>query len=85
LPRSDETVRTREIAFAPGELTAEAGAISVYLANEDSTRHTFTIDGLTDLSVPPNSAQRATFEAAPGAYRFYCRPHRGMEGVLIVK
>jgi plastocyanin len=81
----DETVLTRDFAFAPGQLTTEAGVISVHLANEDSTRHTFTIDGLTDLSVPPNSTQRATFEAAPGTYRFYCRPHPGMEGVLVVK
>lgn len=82
----DETVLTRNFAFAPAELTAEAGAISVYLDNEDSTRHTFTIDGLIDLNVPPKSAQRATFEAAPGTYRFYCRPHaRDMQGVLVVE
>ena len=82
----DARVLTSNFAFAPGELTAEAGVISVHLANEDSTRHTFTIDGLTDLSVPPNSSQRATFEAAPGTYHFYCRPHdRDMKGILVVE
>ena len=82
----DETVLTRNFAFAPAELTAEAGTVSVHLTNEDSTRHTFTIDGLTDLSVPPNSTQRVTFEAEPGTYRYYCRPHvPGMDGVLVVQ
>lgn len=82
----DETVVTRDFQFAPAELTAEAGTISVHLTNEDSTRHTFTIDGLTDLSVPPNSTQRVTFEAEPGTYRYYCRPHvPGMDGTLVVQ
>ena len=82
----DETVLSRDFQFAPAKLTAEAGTISVHLTNEDSTRHTFTIDGLTDLSVPPNSTQRVTFEAEPGTYRFYCRPHvPGMDGTLVVQ
>ncbi len=82
----DETVLTRNFTFAPAKLAAEAGTISVHLTNEDSTRHTFTIDGLADLSVPPNSTQRVTFEAAPGTYRFYCRPHvPDMDGVLVVE
>jgi plastocyanin len=81
----DHTLLTRDFAFSPGEFTTDAGVISVYLANEDSTRHTFTIDGLTDLSVPPKSTQRATFEAAPGTYPYYCRPHPDMQGVLVVQ
>jgi plastocyanin len=82
----DQTVLTRDFAFAPGDLRAAAGTIAVHVTNEDSTRHTFTIDGLADLSVPPDSTQRVTFEAEPGTYRFYCRPHvPGMEGVLVVE
>ncbi len=82
----DEAVVTRDFEFAPDDLTAEAGTISVHLTNEDSTRHTFTIDGITDLSVPPNSTQRITFEADPGTYRFYCRPHAAdMDGMLVVQ
>ena len=55
-------------------------------ADRDGTRHTFTIDELgVDLSIPPESGQRVSFTAAPGTYRFYCRPHApGMEGVLVV-
>ncbi len=82
----DVTVVTRDFAFAPAKLATEAGNVSVHLTNDDSTRHTFTIDGLTDLSVPPNSTQRVTFEAQPGTYRFYCRPHLpDMDGVLVVE
>ena len=82
----DQIVVTRDLVFAPAQLTAEAGTISVHLTNQDSTRHTFTIDGLTDLSVPPKSTQRVTFDAVPGTYRFYCRPHApDMDGVLVVE
>jgi plastocyanin len=81
----DVSIETRNFAFAPAELAAQAGTISVHLANEDHTRHTFTIAGLTDLSVAPNSTQRTTFEAAPGVYRFFCRPHSDMNGVLVVE
>lgn len=82
----DETVVARDFAFAPAQIDADAGTISVHVTNQDSTRHTFTIDGLTDVSVPPNSAQRVTFEAEPGTYRFYCIPHSAdMDGVLVVE
>lgn len=82
----DLTVRTEDFVFVPAEFSAEGGTVSVHLTNNDSTRHTFTIDGVTDVSVPPNSSQRTTFEAAPGTYRFYCVPHAAaMDGKLVVK
>ena len=82
----DEPVITRDFAFAPAKLSAKAGTVAVHLTNEDSTRHTFTIDGVTDVSVAPNSSQRVTFEAEPGTYRFYCIPHSSdMDGVLTVE
>ncbi len=82
----DKTVITSNFAFAPAKITTDAGSISVHVTNQDSTRHTFTIAGLTDLSVPPNSTQRVTFEAPHGTYRFYCRPHESdMDGVLVAE
>lgn len=81
----DQILVTRGFVFAPTTLTAESGTISVHVTNDDPTRHTFTIDGVADLNVPPNSTQRVTFEASPGTYRFYCRPHApDMDGVLVV-
>ena len=82
----DVAVLTRDFVFEPTELTADAGTVAVHLTNEDKTRHTFTIDGLTDISVAPGQAQRGTFEAEPGTYRFYCKPHApDMEGTLVVE
>ena len=82
----DIAMRTEDFVFAPAQINAGAGTVGVHLTNTDSTRHTFTIDGVTDVSVPPHSSQRATFEAAPGTYRFYCVPHApDMDGQLVVK
>ncbi|MBA2724366.1 MAG: cupredoxin domain-containing protein, partial [Actinobacteria bacterium] len=55
--------------------------------NRDDTRHTLTIDELeVDLNLPPNTAQRVSFEADPGTYRFFCRPHDpSMEGELTIR
>jgi plastocyanin len=82
----DLRVVTKEVAFRPTEITAEGSTISLHVTNRDGTRHTFTVDELgVDLNVPPGSGQRITFEAEPGTYRFYCRPHApGMEGELVV-
>jgi plastocyanin len=82
----DFTMTAHDFAFSPGQITADAGTVTVHLANTDRTRHTFTIDGLADISVAPGQAQRVTFEARPGTYRFYCTPHGpDMDGTLVVK
>lgn len=82
----DISIRAEDFAFAPAAIQATAGTVSVHIANTDSARHTFTIDGVTDVSVAPSSTQRATFEAEPGTYRFYCIPHAAdMDGELVVK
>ena len=82
----DVRLVAEEIEWAPGDLAAGAGTISVHVTNRDATRHTFTIDALdVDLNVPPNTTQRVTFEASPGNYPFYCSPHAdAMEGTLTV-
>jgi plastocyanin len=82
----DIQIVTSDLRFEPAAIEADGGTISVHVTNRDSTRHTFTVDELgVDLSIPPDSAQRVTFMAEAGTYRFYCRPHApGMEGRLIV-
>lgn len=82
----DLLVVTEDIAFLQDEISVPAGEVAVHVENRDGTRHTFTIDALgVDLEVPPGSSQRTTFQAPPGTYRFYCRPHTpGMEGQLVV-
>lgn len=82
----DIAVRTQDFEFAPETINANGGTVSVHLTNTDNARHTFTIDGVVEVSVPPNAAQRATFEAAPGSYRFYCTPHAAdMDGKIVLK
>ncbi len=82
----DVTMTTTNFAFAPAKITADAGTVGIHLTNDDKTRHTFTIDGVTDISVAPGQAQRETFDVQPGTYRFYCKPHApDMDGTLVVE
>ncbi len=83
----DIRVTTEDIEFRPAAIRAGGTTIAVHVTNKDSTRHTFTIDELgVDLDLPPNSAQRVTFQADPGTYRFFCRPHESdMQGDLTVR
>lgn len=83
----DVELVTADFAFSPTAIEASSGTVAVHVTNNDSTRHTFTIDELgVDLNLPPNSTQRVSFTADPGTYRFYCVPHTpGMEGELTVE
>ena len=82
----DVSMTTRDFDFAPAQMTVDAGPVAIHLTNDDKTRHTFTIDNLTDVSVAPGQAERITFEAPAGSYRFYCKPHAAeMQGTLVVE
>ncbi len=82
----DTLLVAKDLKFQPEAIEAVAGIVSVHVTNEDNTRHTFTIKELgVDLSVPPESEQRVTFDAEPGTYAFICRPHApDMSGELVV-
>lgn len=83
----DVRLVTKDVEFRPASLDAEAGTVSVFVDNEDGTLHTFTIDELdVDLDVPASKSARVTFEAEPGEYEFFCKPHKDdMEGTLRVE
>jgi plastocyanin len=83
----DVELVTRDIEFEPASIESDAGTVSVFVANEGSTLHTFTIDDLgVDLDIPASKSARVTFDAEPGTYEFYCVPHEGdMEGTLTVE
>lgn len=71
---ADLRVVSEDVAFDTAALDVPAGEVTVELANRDLFWHTFTIDELgVDLAVPVNGDRQVTFEADPGAYRFYCR------------
>lgn len=68
---------TSDTVFAPRELHVSTGQIAVYVENNDVHHGTFTIDGVVSLDVPAESAQRVTFELAPGRYRYYSELYAG--------
>lgn len=82
----DIVMTARDLRFSEKLIESDA-SVAVYINNNDTTRHTFTIDALgVDLEVPPKTGQRVAFDAAPGTYTFYCRPHEAdMHGMLVVR
>lgn len=80
-------VAMEDFAFGPETINAESGEVTLYVTNNDSARHTFTVDELgVDVSIAPGQSRQITFDAGAGEYRFYCKPHDpGMEGDLVVR
>jgi plastocyanin len=75
----DVRLTTQDIEFVPATISADAGAVTVFVTNEDPTLHTFTIEELgVDLQIPGGSDASVTFDAEPGTYEFVCTPHEGM-------
>lgn len=86
----DLALVAEQAAFSSTALTADAGRISVSLANRDLFWHTFTIDELdVDVNVPVNAERSTTFDAPAGTYTFVCRipghESAGMVGTLEVR
>jgi plastocyanin len=82
----DILVATEDFAFVPIDVTANAGTITVAATNHDNTRHTFSITELgVELSLPPGTTQRVSFNAEPGTYTFFCNPHPDMQGKLVAR
>ena len=84
----DVTLEAEETNFVPDEARARAGRVRVHVANEDLSRHTFTIDAIdVDLEVPGGKSRRVEFNSGPGVYQFECKVpgHEDMEGTLTVE
>lgn len=83
----DIELTAEDFKFSASELDAGSGEVAVIIKNNDTTLHTFTIDGLdVDTEVPAGTSVRVTFDADPGTYRFYCRPHEtDMHGELNIR
>lgn len=86
-----EVVGTDALEFAPAELSAPAGTITIELTAEETVEHTFVIEDLDDTEVVSAAAGETTsgsVEVEAGSYTFYCSVpgHReaGMEGELNV-
>lgn len=83
----DIKVEARDLEFVSSKLQTEGEEVSLHVENTGAALHSFTIDELDiDVFIPAGKAARITFDAEPGTYRFYCKPHaRDMEGSLTVR
>jgi plastocyanin len=81
------TLEAREFAFAPDDVTVDAGEVEVTLDNKGVVEHDFTIDE-ADVQVYADATESTTETVTidEGTYTFYCSipGHReaGMEGTL---
>ncbi|WP_281981943.1 cupredoxin domain-containing protein [Thalassorhabdomicrobium marinisediminis] len=83
--QTTHTVRIRNMAFTPADLTINAGDTVTWI-NEDRMRHSAWQDTGnafdTGLLSPGDSAS-LTF-GGPGGFSYRCRPHASMRGTITV-
>jgi len=83
-------VSMENFQFVPAEITITAGTTVVWTNNDAGVLHTATAGmrgnptGLFDASLNPGETFSFTFEEA-GTYDYYCIPHPGMDGLVIVE
>jgi plastocyanin len=86
-PQTGDVV-LNDFSFSPGTITVSAGSVSLRIANNGRLPHTFTVDGLVNISVAAGQSTTVTFDATPGTYRLYCaeagHAGLGMVGTLVV-
>ena len=79
------TITVSGNAFDPATAEAAAGKVVFNVTNQDSVKHTFTIDGTdVDIALDPNGSGSAEAELAPGTYPWHCKIHTSMTGTLTV-
>jgi len=74
-----------KLAFAPDDLTVDAGA-TVTWTNTDSVTHTSTSDGAgwNSGNIAPGGHFSAMF-STPGTFSYHCTIHPGMIGTVTVR
>ena len=91
-PSGALTVSATDFAFAPAELTAEAGSVSIELVNDGDAPHAIEIEGNgveeSSETIDAGETTTLTVELEDGVYEVYCPVdgHRefGMVGTLTV-
>ncbi len=79
-------VRIENFAFSPANIVVDAGT-TVRWTNHDGIGHTVTSDEGKELDsslVEGGETFRHTFDA-PGEYRYHCKPHPNMRGLVTVR
>ena len=91
-PSGSLTVSATDFAFAPAELTAEAGSVSIELVNDGDAPHALEVEGngveVSSDTIDAGETTTLTVELEDGVYEIYCPVdgHRdlGMVGTLTV-
>ncbi len=78
-------VTAMNIAFSPTTANAKAGEVYFEVKNEDSTKHTFTIDGTdVDIRLDGGTSGEKETDLDAGTYEWHCSIHSSMKGTLTV-
>jgi plastocyanin len=82
----DTTVTASDFEFATKAITAKAGDVSIYFANEDPFAHNVKIDGYgtSDIAQGRMSIRHTFKNVKAGTYEFICAIHPDMTGTLTV-
>jgi plastocyanin len=81
---SGDTIVAANLAFDPTELTVASGT-EITVENQDSTEHTFTVDGTDiDEDLAAGDTANVTIDLDPGEYGWVCTIHPSMTGTLTV-
>ncbi|MEX0755557.1 MAG: cupredoxin domain-containing protein [Actinomycetota bacterium] len=82
--QGDDTIVAEGLAFSPTSLTIASGT-QIEVDNEDSTEHTFTIDGTAiDEDLAADTDVQVTIDLEAGDYDWFCKIHPSMTGTLTV-
>jgi plastocyanin len=85
---SDEqtiSVTAKDLAFDPTSADAKAGEVYFEVKNDDTTKHTFTIDDTdVDIQLDPGKSGEAEADLEAGTYEWHCTIHSSMTGTLTV-
>jgi plastocyanin len=79
------SVTASDFAFKPATATAKAGEVYFEVKNDDTTNHTFTIDGTdVDIHLDAGASGEKETELQAGSYEWHCTIHSSMKGTLTV-
>ena len=71
--------------FSPTTATAKAGEVYFEIKNDDTTTHTFTIDGTAvDIRIAGGTTGEKEADLKAGSYEWHCTIHTTMKGTLTV-
>jgi plastocyanin len=82
----DQLLKIKDTKYSTGVLESTSD-VGIRVVNQDSSFHTFTIDGVTDTTAPAKSDVAIHLHLSRGTYAYYCAVpgHReSMHGTLTV-